>query len=173
MGSDLLDGYLARKLDVVTYFGKVLDLVADKSLMIISLLYAAERGVNLLPLVLIATRDIVMIGMRLVTVEGKQLLPTNRVFGGVMASVLGANTLVLVCAQTSELIKVTNIVYWTSALILIGNLLARLRVSALRIKTASMGNQLLETRATGHNLKCRCASERLGLGDSTANIKSA
>jgi phosphatidylglycerophosphate synthase len=36
--SDILDGYLARSLKVVTYLGRVLDLVSDKSLTIISLL---------------------------------------------------------------------------------------------------------------------------------------
>lgn len=156
MVTDLLDGYLARKLDVATYFGKVMDLVADKSLTIVSLLYAAERGVNLLPLALIATRDIVMIGMRLVNVEGKQLLPTNRVFGGVMASVLGANTLVLVYTQPVGLSKITNIVYWACSWIFVVNLLARLRASVPRIKTASLGNRLAETRTISGDPECRC-----------------
>src|SRR5207245_1353451 len=70
MCSDLLDGYLARKFEAETYFGKVLDLVSDKSMTIVSLLYAAERGVALLPLALIGTREVIMIGARLIVVEG-------------------------------------------------------------------------------------------------------
>jgi phosphatidylglycerophosphate synthase len=169
MVSDLLDGYLARKLDVATYFGKVMDLVADKSLTVISLLYAAKCGVNLLPLALIAMRDMVMIGMRLVTVEGKQLLPTNRGFGGVMASVLWTNTLVLVYAQTDELIKISNIVYWACALIFAGNLLARLYVSIPQIKTASMGNRLSETRLIDSTPECRCNREILTSKESASD----
>src|SRR5882724_10149688 len=67
--SDLIDGYLARLLHVPSHFGRVMDLVADKSLAVVSLLYAAERGMPLLPLALIAARDIIMIGMRLVIVD--------------------------------------------------------------------------------------------------------
>src|SRR5262249_19872907 len=57
MCSDLLDGYVARRLDAETHLGKVLDLVSDKSLTIVSLLYAAARGINIVPLALIATRE--------------------------------------------------------------------------------------------------------------------
>lgn len=59
IGSDLIDGYLARRLNAETYFGKVLDLVSDKSLTIVSLLYAAARGIPIFPLALIAAREIV------------------------------------------------------------------------------------------------------------------
>lgn len=135
--SDLLDGYLARKLQVTTDFGRVLDLVADKSLAIISLLYAAAQGINLLPLALIATRDVVMIGMRLVVVDGKQLLPTNRIFGGAIASILGANTLLLLNGESKSLFLSSTIVYWFLAIVLIGNLLNRLYSSADRIESAS------------------------------------
>jgi phosphatidylglycerophosphate synthase len=135
--SDLLDGYLARKLEVSTDFGRVLDLVADKSLAIISLLYAAEQGISLLPLALIATRDVVMIGMRVVVVDGKQLLPTNRIFGGVIASILGANTLLLLNGDSNGLFLFSTIVYWFLAVVLIGNLLNRLYSSADRIESAS------------------------------------
>ena len=158
MASDLLDGYVARKLDVATYFGKVLDLVADKSLTVIALLYAAERGIDLLPLAVIAMRDVVMIGMRLVTLEGKQLLPTNRVFGGVMASLIGASTLVLVNAQSVGMIKISNILYWVCALVFAINLLMRLHRSAPRIVLVSTGNLLSEAELDSCR-KCRCKHE--------------
>jgi phosphatidylglycerophosphate synthase len=70
MLSDLLDGLLARRLHVESFVGRILDLVSDKSLTIVSLLYAAARGISMLPLAMIATREIIMIGLRLVTVEG-------------------------------------------------------------------------------------------------------
>ncbi|MFL6334484.1 MAG: CDP-alcohol phosphatidyltransferase family protein, partial [Pyrinomonadaceae bacterium] len=35
MCSDLIDGYLARRLNAETYFGKVMDLVSDKSLTVV------------------------------------------------------------------------------------------------------------------------------------------
>ena len=67
---DLPDGSLARRFEAQTHFGKVADLVSDKSLTIVSLLYAAARGIDLLPLSLVATREVKMIGMRLVMIDG-------------------------------------------------------------------------------------------------------
>ena len=168
MVSDLLDGYLARRLDVATYFGKVMDLVADKSLTVISLLYAAERGVSLLPLALIAARDIAMIGMRLVTIDGKQLLPTNRSFGGVMAFLVGCNTLVLVYSHADGFLSVANRIYWALSLIVAINLLARLRSSAAQIKLVSLGNWSSETRATSRHSDCKCNRRAIGSAVNTA-----
>src|SRR2546425_8523176 len=100
--TDVIDGYLARKLKAATYFGKVLDLVGDKSLTIVSLLYAAARGISIAPLVLIATREVISIGMRMIIVEGTQLLPTSRILGGAMALALWGNTLFLVVAGSAH-----------------------------------------------------------------------
>jgi phosphatidylglycerophosphate synthase len=137
MCSDLIDGYLARRLEADTYFGKVLDLVSDKSLTIVSLLYAAARGINMLPLALIATREIIMIGARLIVVEGIQLFPTNRLLGGMLWLLLWSNTLFLVLAGTnSERIRVANAVYWGCAVVFVLNFLARVYVSAPRIKAS-------------------------------------
>lgn len=137
MVSDLIDGYLARKLTAETYFGKVVDLVSDKSMTVISLLYAAERGIDLLPLALIAARDIVMIGARLIVIDGNQLLPTNKVLGGIMAFLLWGNTLFLLTAKDARLIQLAGWIYWICAIIFILNLIVRIYVSAQRIKASS------------------------------------
>jgi phosphatidylglycerophosphate synthase len=136
--SDLVDGYLARRFGAETYFGKVIDLVSDKSLTIVSLLYAAERGINLLPLAMIAVRDIVMIGARLIVIDGNQLLPTNKVLGGIMALLLWGNTLFLISTSDSKLIRVAEWVYWICAVAFLLNLLMRIYSSASRIKASSM-----------------------------------
>jgi len=137
MCSDLIDGYLARRLAVVTYFGKVLDLVSDKSLTIVSLLYAAARGVSVLPLSLIAAREIIMIGGRIIIVEGNQLLPTSKLLGGALAFVLWTNTLLLlISAQDTNRMKLSNSVYWICAFFFTANLLTRLCLSAPRIRAA-------------------------------------
>ena len=135
--SDVLDGYLARRLRVVTFFGRVIDLVSDKSVTIVSLLYAAARGIELFPLALIATREIVMIGMRMVILRGAQLFPTNKVFGGAMASVLWGNTLFLFLMGNAEgAFRVAELVYWLSAVMLVGNLLCRISTNTDRIKSS-------------------------------------
>jgi phosphatidylglycerophosphate synthase len=96
MVTDLLDGALARHFRASTFFGKILDLIGDKSLTVVSLLYAAERGVSLLPLGIIAIREMISLGMRSIVVDGSQLLATSRWFGGVMAGLLWGVTLALV-----------------------------------------------------------------------------
>jgi phosphatidylglycerophosphate synthase len=134
MCSDLADGFIARKLNAESYAGKVIDLVSDKSLTIVSLLYAAERGIQLFPLALIATREIVVIGLRSVIVDGTQLLPTSRVFGGVMALGLWSNTLFLVFTpHVGGWIQIVSRIYWGCACVFIVNLVARIYVSRRRI----------------------------------------
>lgn len=135
MASDVIDGYLARKLKVETYFGKVLDLVGDKSLTAVSLLYAAGCGINIFPLAVIAIREIIMLGARMIIVEGTQLFPTNRILGGMMWLLLWGNTLFLVLArQDISLIGIANTIYWICALIFLLNFAARIYVSAHRIR---------------------------------------
>jgi phosphatidylglycerophosphate synthase len=141
MCTDLIDGYLARRLKVDTYFGKVVDLVSDKSLTIVSLLYAAARGISVFPLALIAIREIIMIGARIIIVEDKQLFPTSKIVGGLLALLLWGNTLFLVLATDVYLVNIASNIYWACALIFTLNLLVRIYVSAHRIKVSVTRDQ--------------------------------
>lgn len=135
IATDLLDGYLARRLKVVTYFGKVLDLIGDKSLTIISLLYAAASGISIFPLALIASREIIMIGVRAVIVDGTQLLPTSRLLGGILASTLWGTTLfLLVAGKKPNLMHTANLLYWVCALGFVATLVVRAWLNFDRIK---------------------------------------
>jgi|ERR1051326_225520 phosphatidylglycerophosphate synthase len=136
MCTDLIDGYLARRLEAETYLGKVVDLISDKSMTIVSLLYAAARGISVFPLALIAIREIIMIGARIITVEDRQLLPTSKILGGLFALLLWGNTLFLVVTRDSNLFRIASDIYWACAIIFTLNLLARIYVSAHRIKAA-------------------------------------
>jgi phosphatidylglycerophosphate synthase len=134
MCSDLVDGFLARWLNTESYAGKVFDLVSDKSLTIVSLLYAAERGVCFLPLALIAIREIIVIGLRLIIIDGTQLLPTSRIFGGIMALLLWSNTLFLVfMPKDSDWVQTANHIYLMCALVFATNLTVRIYMSRRRI----------------------------------------
>jgi len=135
MASDLVDGFLARRLDAATYFGRVVDLVSDKSLTIVSLMYAAARGISLLPLAAIGAREVAVIGLRLVTVRQTELLTTSRLFGGVMAFVLWANTLFLILTGTgSRRLIAIQVIYWACAFVVAINLVLRLVSARGRIK---------------------------------------
>ena len=67
--TDFLDGYLARRDGLVTVFGKFLDPVADKLLVLTAMIMLAEKG--LLPAwaaVVVAARELAVDGLRLVAV---------------------------------------------------------------------------------------------------------
>lgn len=71
--TDFFDGYLARKLNLVTTFGKFADPLADKLLVMAALLILAESGLVWTWLVIvILSREFIVSGIRLVAVsEGK------------------------------------------------------------------------------------------------------
>ena len=138
MISDLIDGGLAERLHARTFFGKILDLVSDKSLTIVSLLYAAARGISLTPLALLAAREIAVLGLRLIVVDGNQLLPTNRLFGGATALLTWGSTAALILAAGgTSAFSTLNKLYWFAAIVVTVNLALRIHASRERI-TASL-----------------------------------
>ena len=138
MVSDLVDGLIARRGNAQSHFGRVLDLISDKSLTIISLLFAAACAVPIVPLALIGVREIIMLGGRLITVGNRQVFATNRIFGGLMAAILWGNTLVLlICRGTPYIRRGIEAVYWICALVFIANLATRIWAGARRLKASA------------------------------------
>lgn len=78
--TDKLDGYLARKNNQVTNFGKFLDPIADKILVISAMLILVEMG-NLpawIPIIVI-TREFAVSGYRLIAVQEKgEVIAANK-----------------------------------------------------------------------------------------------
>ena len=63
--TDFLDGYIARKFNMQTNFGKMLDPIADKLLVIVILfMLASFRKIQILPCILIVSREILVSGLR-------------------------------------------------------------------------------------------------------------
>lgn len=124
--SDVLDGFFARRLSLDSFAGKVIDLISDKSLTIVSLLYAAAREVTLFPLAVIAARDLITLGLRLIVINNVQLLPTSRIFGGWMAVLLWGNTILLILSNLyNSLYDIAVWNYWLCATIFAVNLILR------------------------------------------------
>ena len=77
--TDFLDGYIARKKELVTVFGKFIDPLADKLIVMAALLILNDAGV--IPIwitVLILSREFIVTGIRLIAVgEGKVIAASN------------------------------------------------------------------------------------------------
>ena len=80
--TDKLDGYIARSRNQVTTFGKFLDPLADKILVLTAMILLVERG--LLPAwipVIVLAREFIVSGFRLVAVEKGGVVIAASVWG--------------------------------------------------------------------------------------------
>lgn len=78
--TDWLDGKIARARNLVTTFGKFLDPLADKILVISALAVFVDNTVidmSAVPLVIIITREFVVSGMRLLAMEDGVVIPAG------------------------------------------------------------------------------------------------
>ncbi|WP_051449491.1 CDP-diacylglycerol--glycerol-3-phosphate 3-phosphatidyltransferase [Mycoplasmopsis cricetuli] len=70
MISDFLDGYLARKWNVISNFGKLWDPLADKMITLVALIFLTTEKFYLLPIVaIILIRDLIVDGSRTLLVS--------------------------------------------------------------------------------------------------------
>jgi cardiolipin synthase len=81
--TDAFDGLMARKLDSVSPFGRMLDPIADKLMVSAALLMLAADGVlhgfALVPAVIILCREILVSGLREFLAEADVSLPVTRI----------------------------------------------------------------------------------------------
>lgn len=76
--SDSLDGYLARSRDEVTTFGKFLDPIADKLVVVVTLCYLLERGLtSSWVLLVIVTREFLVSGLRMVVASSGEVVAAS------------------------------------------------------------------------------------------------
>ncbi len=94
--SDFLDGYLARKNNMVTDFGKVMDAIADKLLVNgLLIILAYERVISVVIPVVIISRDIVVDSCKMISGNNGKI---------VAASILGKlKTICMMCGITLTL----------------------------------------------------------------------
>lgn len=91
--TDFIDGYVARHYDQVTDFGKFMDPLADKLLVMSAMLYFVECG--LMPawaLLVVIAREFAVTALRLIAVEGGRVIAA-----GWSGKVKTASTMVCIC----------------------------------------------------------------------------
>ena len=68
--TDFFDGYIARKYNLITNFGKLLDPLADKILVLSSLMLLSANGeIHIVWIIIVAVREISISAIRLVCLE--------------------------------------------------------------------------------------------------------
>lgn len=94
--TDFLDGYLARKMNLVTTFGKFIDPLADKLLVLAALLILNDKGI--IPMwitLIILSREFIVTGIRLIAVGEGKVIAASKLGKYKTASTMVALVLIL------------------------------------------------------------------------------
>lgn len=102
--TDLLDGYLARKLKSISEIGKILDPIADKTLvMLIVLSLLANKTLSLSTGIFIISRDFIILVAGLIAARRyKFVIPSNYI-GKISAFLIGFSLFILLLSPTQEI----------------------------------------------------------------------
>ncbi|MFP4020619.1 MAG: CDP-diacylglycerol--glycerol-3-phosphate 3-phosphatidyltransferase [Halanaerobium sp.] len=119
--TDKYDGYYARKYDLVTTLGKILDPLADKLLIIGVFTAFVEVGVlSTWPLLIIVARELAVTGLRVVAADQGSVIPAN-IWGKTKTTIQMITAIVLIInPQIFDLpILLTEGLIWLTVLITI------------------------------------------------------
>lgn len=116
--TDLLDGKIARKYNLVTNFGKFMDPLADKLLVSAALIALVELG--RLPawvVIVIISREFIISGFRLVAADNRVVIAAN--YWGKFKTTFQMIMVCLMIANIEALALLTQIVMWIAVVLTI------------------------------------------------------
>ena len=109
--TDLLDGKIARKYNLVTNFGKFMDPLADKMLVCSALICLTAMGkIPAWMVIVIVVRDFVISGFRLVAAETGVVIAAN--YWGKFKTTFQMIMVILMIVNISQLRLVTDIIMY-------------------------------------------------------------
>lgn len=104
--TDFIDGYVARHYDQITDFGKFMDPLADKLLVVSAMLWFVEtRQMPAWAVLIVVAREFAVTGLRLVAVDGGRVIAA-----GWSGKVKTAATMVCICLMLLPIPQVVNTV---------------------------------------------------------------
>ena len=109
--TDLLDGHIARKNNLVTNFGKFMDPLADKLLVCAAMICLVEMG--RIPgwiVIIIISREFIISGFRLIASDNGVVIAAN--YWGKVKTVFQMIMICLMIGNLPQLTLVTDIVMW-------------------------------------------------------------
>ena len=113
--TDLLDGYLARRMNVVSVLGKFLDPLCDKiflAVILVTLLYL--KVVPLWAVVLIVLRDFLILLGSYIILRIKSVVEVSNVFGKITGFIFGA----MILAFTINLTLIGTVLMYLSIIVM-------------------------------------------------------
>ena len=119
--TDLLDGKIARKYNLVTNFGKFMDPLADKLLVAAALICLTANGrLAAWISIIIISREFVISGFRLIASDNGKVIAAS--YWGKFKTTFQMVMVILMIADIAALGLVTDIVMWISLLLTVVSL---------------------------------------------------
>ena len=119
--TDLLDGHIARKYNLVTNFGKFMDPLADKLLVCSAMICLVEMGK--LPawiVIVIISREFIISGLRLIASDNGRVIAAS--YWGKFKTTFQMLMICLMIADISALSAVTAAVMWIALILTVVSL---------------------------------------------------
>ncbi|MDR2546271.1 MAG: CDP-diacylglycerol--glycerol-3-phosphate 3-phosphatidyltransferase [Lachnospiraceae bacterium] len=114
--TDMLDGMLARKLDLITNFGKFMDPLADKLLVCAALVALVELGrIAAWMVIIIIAREFVISGYRLVAADSGTVIAAG--IWGKLKTIAQILMVALLIADIAAIKLVTEVVIWIAIIL--------------------------------------------------------
>ncbi len=119
--TDLLDGKIARKYNLVTNFGKFMDPLADKLLVCAGLIALLDLGrIPAWIVIIIISREFIISGFRLVASDNRRVIAAS--YWGKFKTTFQMIMVCLMIANIPELQLVTDIVMWIALILTVVSL---------------------------------------------------
>ncbi len=118
--TDYVDGYIARKHNLITTFGKFADPIADKLLVnTMFILFASQGIIPVVPVIIMICRDIVVDGCRMIAINNGVVVAAGAI--GKLKTVLQMGTVIFVLTNNLPFelwrIPFTDFLLWFTAFV--------------------------------------------------------
>lgn len=120
--TDLLDGHIARKYNLITNFGKFMDPLADKLLVCSALICLVELGrIPSWIVIVIIAREFIISGFRLIASDNGVVIAAS--YWGKFKTTFQMVMICLMIANMDALSLLTNIIMWIALILTVVSLL--------------------------------------------------